>query len=78
MSMATLSSKGQITIPLVVRQALGLTQGDQVVFEAIEGGYRITASRHDISRLAGFFGPYRGDPVSVEQMKQDIMAEATA
>ena len=32
MSTSTLTSKGQITIPKVVRQALGLEVGTQVVF----------------------------------------------
>jgi len=38
---AKLSSKGQITIPREVRQALRLRQGDTVVFEVDEGGVRL-------------------------------------
>jgi AbrB family looped-hinge helix DNA binding protein len=34
---ATLSAKGQTTIPREVRKTLGLSSGDRVVFE-IEGG----------------------------------------
>jgi len=33
MSKATLSSKGQLTVPAGVRRVLGLTRGDNVVFE---------------------------------------------
>jgi len=34
---ATLSSKGQTTIPQEVRNTLGLTAGDQIVFEIKDG-----------------------------------------
>jgi AbrB family looped-hinge helix DNA binding protein len=34
---ATVSSKGQITLPQSVRQRLGLEQGDQVLFEEKDG-----------------------------------------
>ena len=36
-AIAILSSKGQITLPQVVRQALGLHQGDPVLFEEKDG-----------------------------------------
>lgn len=35
---ARLTSKGQVTIPVDVRRALGLEDGDQVVFEVTEEG----------------------------------------
>ena len=35
---ATITSKGQITIPVDVRQALGLDAGDQISFEEIAPG----------------------------------------
>ncbi len=38
MSKARLSSKGQLTLPAEVREALGLRQGDTVAFELREGG----------------------------------------
>jgi AbrB family looped-hinge helix DNA binding protein len=34
---ATITAKGQITIPKAVRQALGLDRGDQVVFVLEDG-----------------------------------------
>ena len=37
MSKATLTSKGQITIPQKIRVQLGLKQGDQVSFELEDG-----------------------------------------
>lgn len=38
---ARLSSKGQITIPVEVREVLGLEQGDTVVFDIGPGGAEI-------------------------------------
>jgi len=77
MPTATLTSKGQITIPGEVRAALGLSRGDRVVFERLRDGYLMTPSRRGVDRLAGFFGPYEGDPVTVEQMDRDIAAAVT-
>ena len=37
MDMARLSSKGQITIPAVIRRKLGLREGDKVVFAEQSG-----------------------------------------
>ena len=78
MSVATLTSKGQITIPAAVREDMGLSQGDRVVFERMKDGYLMTPSPRRIDRLAGFFGPYQGEPVTVEQMDRDIAAAVNA
>ena len=49
---ARLSSKGQITVPKSVRQALGLEEGDSVVFRV--DGRRATLSKTpDLLDLAG-------------------------
>jgi antitoxin PrlF len=50
---ARVTSKGQITIPKPVRQALNLGEGDQVVFRVIEGGRAILARTPDLLELAG-------------------------
>ena len=49
---AKLSSKGQVTVPKVVREALGLRQGDEVVFR-VEGSRAILARTEDFLALAG-------------------------
>lgn len=41
MSKATLTSKGQITIPRDVREQLGLNTGDKLLFEVEEGAIRL-------------------------------------
>jgi AbrB family looped-hinge helix DNA binding protein len=50
---ARLTSKGQITIPKPVRDALELKEGDQVVFRVLEGGQAILARTPDLLDLAG-------------------------
>jgi AbrB family looped-hinge helix DNA binding protein len=39
-AIATLTSKGQLTIPKAIREALGLHEGDQVRFEIDRNGGR--------------------------------------
>ena len=49
---ARLTSKGQVTIPKAVREALGLRDGDEVVFR-VEGMRAVLARTPDLMELAG-------------------------
>jgi antitoxin PrlF len=49
---AKLTSKGQITIPKAVREALGVREGDWVIFR-IEGSTATVASTRRFLELAG-------------------------
>ena len=49
---ARLSSKGQVTVPRVVREALALQEGDRLVFR-VEGHRAILARTADLLTLAG-------------------------
>ena len=49
---ARLSSKGQITVPRAVREALSLEEGDRVVFK-VEGHHATLARTADLLSLAG-------------------------
>lgn len=49
---AQLSSKGQLTVPKAVRDALGLAEGDQVVFR-VEGERASLARTPNLLDLAG-------------------------
>lgn len=47
-----LTTKGQVTIPKAVRDALGLAEGDSVVFR-VEGQRAVLARTPDLLELAG-------------------------
>jgi antitoxin PrlF len=49
---ARMSSKGQITVPKAVRDALGIAEGDNVVFR-VEGNRAVLARTPDFLSLAG-------------------------
>ena len=70
MTTATITSKGQITIPKEVREALGVGTGDRVEFVAEEKGvYKVVAATRDVRHLKGIVAkPAR--PVTLEAMKR--------
>ncbi len=73
MSAATITSKGQVTIPVDVRQRLGLESGDRIEFVEIEGGFVIKPATDDVRTLKGLLRkPAR--PVSIEDMNAVIRA----
>lgn len=49
---ATMTSKGQVTLPKSVREALGLKQGDRVLFRVLDGR-AVLAKVEDFLDLAG-------------------------
>lgn len=72
MSAATLTSKGQITIPSKVRSALGLATGDRVEFvEVAEGQFSIIPATKSVKSLKGIVSK-PAKPVSLEDMQRAI------
>lgn len=72
MTTATLTSKGQITIPIAVRDALGVDTGDRVEFiEIAPGRFEFVAATVSVRALKGMFGK-PGKPVSLETMNAVI------
>ena len=54
MSEATLTSKGQVTIPVEVRKAMGLSAGERVVFTQLDDGTTVMrAKTRSILELGG-------------------------
>ena len=55
MTVATVSAKGQITLPAAARRALGIKPHDRVVIELMPDGIRV-APAPDFFELRGFLG----------------------
>ena len=69
MPTATLTSKGQITIPKRVRELLRLDTGDTLDFVvAADGTIQVRAGRYDVRDLRGLLRKPGRKPVSVEAM----------
>lgn len=78
MTTATVTSKGQITIPAPVRAALHVGAGDRVEFVEIEPGrYEFIAATRSLSELKGMFGK-PAKSVSIEEMNAAIAARGAS
>ena len=72
MTTATLTSKGQITVPAAVRAAMGVDAGDRDEFiEIAPGRYEFIAATRPVTALKGMFAKPAG-PVSIEAMNAAI------
>jgi antitoxin PrlF len=72
MTTATLTSKGQITIPKEVRERLGVEAGDRLEFvEEEKGVYKVVAATKDVRHLKGIVSK-PGRAVSVEEMNRAV------
>ena len=77
MSTATLTSKGQLTVPKVVRDALGLAAGDRVQFIEHESGFKLVAASHDVRELKGLFAGRRKKAATLVEIDAAIQRGAT-
>jgi len=76
MPSAVLTSKGQITIPKAVREALGVEAGDRVEFvDTGAGAFAVVAATRDVRELKGFI-PRPRRPVSIEEMRRAVARRA--
>ena len=77
MTTATMTSKGQVTIPADVRQRMGLGTGDRIEFVELDaGGFAIKPAIDDVRSLKGLLRK-PGKPVSVDDMNAAIRQRAT-
>ena len=76
MAESTISSKGQITIPIEVRRRLGLATGSRVRFVPTDSGsYEIVPIQRSITSLKGMV-PAPKMPVTLEDMEAAIVDSA--
>ncbi len=68
----TISSKGQITIPVGIRNSLRLNVGDKIDFVLFgEGRVELVPKRRSVTTLRGLVH-HSGKPVSIAQMDAAI------
>ncbi|MEK7409079.1 MAG: type II toxin-antitoxin system PrlF family antitoxin [Acidobacteriota bacterium] len=73
MPVATLTSKGQITVPASVRAQLGLKTGDQLDFVlAPDGSVTLKAKRTRFEELRGILRSARRRSISLQEMGEAI------
>jgi antitoxin PrlF len=72
MGTATITSKGQITIPIEIRTELGLKAGDQVFFSKnAQGRYVLYPKNGSVKALKGMFGKFPR-ALSIEEINEAI------
>ena len=76
MPTATLTSKGQITVPLSVRRALGLEAGTKVDFVPLDDGYKVVPLRGTQIPLKGRFAGRVPAPVTLSAMDEAVAEES--
>ncbi|MDP4024805.1 AbrB/MazE/SpoVT family DNA-binding domain-containing protein [Methylobacterium sp. NEAU 140] len=75
---ATITSKGQLTVPAALRKALGLKAGDKLVFTRdAEGRFVVDARTDALADLRGIVGSDAPGPVSGAQVKNWIAESRT-
>lgn len=77
MSAATLTSKGQTTIPKEIREGLSLKSGDRLEFHLLSDSSAILrVKRGGVDDFIGVLRQRGRTPVSVEAMNAGIVQEA--
>lgn len=72
MTTATVTTKGQLTLPKEVRTALGVGPGDKVEFVRMEdGNFAVMAATQSVKKLKGLI-PKPRKPVSLADMDAAI------
>ncbi len=72
---ATVTSKGQITVPLAVRSRLGLREGDRVEFVTQGGRTTIQPLRGEenpYARFAGALGTFPGGRAEIKNWIKEL------
>jgi antitoxin PrlF len=70
---STISSKGQVTIPVEVRRRLGLKEGDQVEFAFVEGTavlHPVRTDENPFTKWMGAFGGFESAQDAVEWVRE--------
>lgn len=74
---AVVTSKGQITIPLMIRTKAHIIPGSKLDFQIEDDGtLRVRLLTQDVSQLKGIVKSKKSKPVSLKEMKKAIRDSA--
>jgi AbrB family looped-hinge helix DNA binding protein len=69
---STLTRKGQATIPVELREKIGLHEGDRLVWWEEDGEIRMMGARAYVERMREYFESLRdpdSEPLTIEEIK---------
>lgn len=72
MPTATVTSKGQVTLPKDMRDDLGLKEGDRIDFEKIDGRYVVRPRNRSALELAGILHRPGMKALTIEEMDEAL------
>lgn len=72
MATATITSKGQVTIPKKIRDKLGLKPGDKVDFEVEKGDLKVSRKKYSIEETFGMLYRENQTSYTVEEMDEKL------
>lgn len=72
MASATITSKGQVTLPKALRERLQLKAGDQIDFVEVNGNVVLRTRHVRATDLIGILKPVGDQPVSLDAMDAAI------
>lgn len=72
MAIATITSKGQVTLPKALRERLQLKAGDQIDFVEVDGNVVLKPRHIRAVDLIGIIKPVGDPPVSLDSMDAAI------
>lgn len=73
MAIATVTSKGQVTIPKEVREELGIETGTKLWFVRTPQGYVLKPASNSVMRLSGSL-KYDGPPLTDDEIERRLGA----
>jgi AbrB family looped-hinge helix DNA binding protein len=74
---SAITTKGQATIPKPIRDHLGLKAGDSVKFFIHPDGSVVLLPMRPISSLRGILKKLRRRPVTIDEMREAVLAGAS-
>lgn len=72
---ATLSPKGQLTLPKEIRDALEIEPGDTIIVTVAEGRLILTPKNVSFNELAGFLGEPPKGSATLDEIDETVAAE---